>query len=149
MDLLFNPHKKTTDHADMEVIPDWKAVANRAAKFREEVVAARRARGCPAPESVPVYRRKTGEIRWFNFSLRYQGSLNHAESCLRSEWCLATDEEEAAAIAANDAAKLASAQQLVAADAAAKAKAYADNYQFQQAVKTVAAAEAPAPVKKK
>lgn len=94
MPLVFD-HKAASPTAQQGVeMRDWKQMAARCRDIREQVVRERREAGEIYPDMIPVVSRRTGELRYFNFDLKYPGSLNHAEALITGLWRLATKEEE-------------------------------------------------------
>lgn len=142
MPIIFDPTQKDTEMKNATQVSDQKALGKKMFAFAIETVSARRARGCKDPEQVPVYHRLSDEVRWFNFSPKYQGMLNHAEACWTGSWRLATDDEERVELLRMARAKLGVAREKLAVDEAASIKTKVDDYQFREAVKTVALAEA-------
>ena len=94
MPLVFDPKAVSPLVQDAENLDDWKQLAARCKDTRDKIVSERRAAGEVNPECVPVVHRKSGQVRFLNFDLRYAGSLNHAEDLLKGRWRLATKAEE-------------------------------------------------------
>lgn len=96
--LTFDPRKKEVLLPEGVETLSYKDLERKAITLQRELIEERKRAGEKNPEAVPVISRRTNEVRWFNLSPNYQGSLQLAESLLVGKWRLASKEEEAAAI---------------------------------------------------